>query len=316
MVVASGPTAHAQQKAFKRQRKYVTEHTIPATAEIPVAPEGLPQPEAVPPAQAAPYPDVAAGAQPYAPPAPVASPPPGYYYVQPPVVSPAPATAPAPYTQPAYPGVFVAPAPGSASVVTPTPSSGPLPAPPPLMLVPQQPPTAPPGYVLVPLGSEAARQEAERRAALTVALGNVERELIALRYGRAHIAGPIVQMVIGYGSALAFSTVALSCFGAAEGLQHQREPDRNYDVNGDGSADRSDETTLRRTSYAFTGLAAAGLIVGVAGGMRLSRNREINRAVKNQRRALLTRRESLRKALDYGANAGPGQLQVSVRGRF
>jgi hypothetical protein len=316
-------SAHAQNKAYSKQRKYVTSHQLPPTSEIPVAPEGLPDPAAAAaPAEAAPLapqeaapapvaapvaapaPVVAAPAAP-APvaPAPLVAPPPAYAPPAPAYAAPAPA---APYpAPPAYPGAAPAP------VVPPRANWLPAPAPPTPVVAP------PPGYVLVPIPSAPAppslvQQEEARRAWVVAQLSQVDQQLVQLKQERKSIAGPIVQMVLGYAGTLVCGAVALGSYGAAESIEHDQW---NNDWD-DGYYDQHDEDRLRNTAYAFTGLTAVALAVAIGGTVRLKRNSAHNKLLNVERRSLVAQRTSLRQQLTYGASVLPGQMQLGVRGQF
>ena len=296
-----------------------------APAPVPVAPVA-PPPVAAPPAPpvyAQPAPQPAPAAPPpaqYAPPAPQyapvqAAPAPQYAPVQAaPQYAPAPAPAPAPQYAPAvYPAP--PPAPAAASSAQPYP------------VAPGYPPP-PPGYAYAPIPSPLLTPaDVARRDMLHAELMRVEAQLAQVDAKRKGIGGPIAQTAVGLGGTLVFSAIALSAFAGAEAIQHRNyhhcngygDYDNCYDdldVNDSGVVNHKDELALRRTAYAFTGLAAVGLAVGVSGMIRLARRSAERKAVKAERRGLLEQRNSLRQQLDYGVNLAPGQLQLGVQGKF
>jgi hypothetical protein len=160
-------------------------------------------------------------------------------------------------------------------------------------------------------------------------LMRVEAQIAQVNAKQKGIGGPIAQTAVGLGATLVFSTVALAAFGAAEAIQHDdyrrcgyyedRHDDHCYDdldFNDSGVVNEKDELALRRTAYAFTGLAAVGLAVGISGIFRLAHRSSERRAVKAERRGLIEQRDTLKKQLDYGVNLAPGQLQLGVTGKF
>ncbi|HEX6245339.1 MAG TPA: hypothetical protein VFZ61_30665 [Polyangiales bacterium] len=286
--------ALAQNKTYSKQRKYVTTHKLPATEEIPVAPEGLPDPGAA--AEPAPAPPAAVDGAVVA--APAVAPVPA----QP--APPAPLVAPAPYPTPppVYPGYAQGPAPAP-------PHPGWLPAPAPAPTV-----VPPPGYVLVPIPPAPqpptiVQQDEARRAWVVAQLAQVDQQLLLLKRERKSIAGPVVQMVLGYAGTLVCGAVALGSYGAAESIEQDPWHDGYH-------YDEQDEERLRHTAYAFTGLTAVALAVGIGGTVRLVRNSANNKLLNVERRSLLAQRTSLRQQLTYGASVLPGQLQIGVRGHF
>jgi hypothetical protein len=173
-------------------------------------------------------------------------------------------------------------------------------------------------YVPAPIVT-AQPADAARREFLYAELSQVEARLTALQRERKGIGGPITQMIIGYGATLIFSSVALGCFGSAQDIKHHhyyRSDGRDLDFNDSGVVNHKDELALRRTAYAFTGLASVGLLLGVSGTLRLARNVAQRKSIKVERKGLLDRRAELRRQLDYGASVAPGQFQLGVQGRF
>jgi hypothetical protein len=166
-----------------------------------------------------------------------------------------------------------------------------------------------------------------RRDMLHAELARVEAQLAQVEAKRQGIGGPVAQTAVGLGGTLLFSAIALGAYGAAEAIQnrnycHHRDYDRyddcydDLDINESGVVNQKDEDAFRRTAYAFTGLAAVGLAVGISGVIRLARRTGERRAVKSERKNLLDQRANLKKQLDYGVNLAPGQLQLGVSGKF
>lgn len=324
------------QRKLAAQRKYVTTYQLPPTTLIPVAPEGMPQmelasaaalemagvsdsvaptvapaPVLIQPAPAVPAPVIAQPA-PVPPPAPAPVPQPAPAPVQPASVSP-PATlyapppltpyVPPPATLYVPPPMFTTPAP-----VFPSPQA------PPSTLeaskaatadcnaAPAAMPALPPGYMLVPVSTSLTLEPAIEHQLLASELAIVNSQLGELRRDRKSLGGPIVRMVLGYGGMVVSSAVALGAYAIAE-------------TDGD-TVTRHDQTTLRRTAYAFTGLAAAGLVLGLSGTIRLVRNAANNRALNAQVKPLMAKRANLLRQLEYGAMPGQRGLQVAVQGRF
>ncbi|MFT3927022.1 MAG: hypothetical protein QM778_31035 [Myxococcales bacterium] len=374
-------TKSANQRKLAAQRKYVTTYTLPATSQIPVAPEGMPEGEL---ASALEMSGVSDPGAPTAAPVttivqPAASgpvtiyPAPALSYVPQPAAQAAPteAIAPAPYVAPAViaPAPYVAPTPlvESVPLIAPAPLAATAPAlpvpgvepyaPPPAMpyvpppalpyvpppatpyvppvptllwpqpttpapLLPAQqtpelvpaanaatpgncpPASVPPGYMLVPVVPASLRPQAPpaELPLLASQLAGVNRQIGLLRADRQSLGGPITLMTLGYGGMLVSSTVALSAYAAAES---HSEP-----------IDHHDQTTLRYTAYAFTGLAAASLLFGLSGTMRLIRHIDHNRDLNARLKPLMVKRASLLRQLNYAALPGPHQLQATLGGRF
>ncbi len=282
-----------------------------AHAQAPESAQAPSAPVAAPPAGDAPQPAPQA-------PAPQSDPPPASS------AAPAPAYAPTPVYPPAtYPA---APPPAQYPPATAAPHAAPMQ---PHPIAPGYPPP-PPGYTYAPISSpNLAPEEIARRNMLHAELMRVEAQLAQLNAKQKGIGGPIAHTAVGFGSAIAFSAVALAAFSAAEAIQHKdyrycgyRDYDRHrhcyeeLDVNGSGVVNKKDELTFRRTAYAFTGLVAAGLAVGVTGVVRLARRSAERRAVKAERKGLLEQRNRLKQQLNYGVNVAPGQLQLGVTGSF
>jgi hypothetical protein len=156
--------------------------------------------------------------------------------------------------------------------------------------------------MLVPITPALTLDPATAHQLVLSELAIVNSQLGVLRRDRKSIGGPIVRMVLGYGGMAVSSAVALGTYAAAES---NSDALKGYD-----------QDTLRRTAYAFTGIAAVGLMLGVSGTVRLVRNAATNRALNAQAKPLMAKRANLLRQLEYGAAPGPRQLQVAVQGRF
>jgi hypothetical protein len=183
-------------------------------------------------------------------------------------------------------------------------------------------PVLPPGYVIAAShvilatptlqGPVSARYEH-----LNAELARVDERLADLQNERIKLGAPITMMVLGYGTALVSSLVALSAYSSAQDIQHHRSNiDHGHDINHDGSVNGHDEQQYRRYAYGFTALAGFGAMVGLLSTAGLVRRKAQRRAQASERKELLGQRERLRKQLDYGLSASPQQLQLSVQGQF
>ncbi len=221
----------------------------------------------------------------YAPPAvPAYAPPAATPYVAPASAPYAPAPAPVLLPPPTTPAPYIYP---SVASVPAAPQAG-----------PKEPGclTIPPGYMLVPAATTLHLDAATERAIVTSEIAITDSQLGQLQRERKSLAGPILGMTLGYGGMVLSSGVALSAYGAAEAGH--------------------DEHTMRRVAYAFAGVAAAGLLLGVSGTARLVRRARHNRALSAEMKALNVKRAQLLRRLEYGATPGPGALEVALRGRF
>jgi hypothetical protein len=150
-------------------------------------------------------------------------------------------------------------------------------------------------------------------------LSNVELRLSQLRHERTHILAPLTLVVTGYGAALIGMAAAFTTFAFAEQVQHREPGDRwrqRLDVNNDDSIDHDDEQAFRRMARSFAVIGGVGVVIGVVGTVLLAKALRADPDYGAELRSLRRRRRELRRQLEYGANAGPGSMAVTVRGRF
>jgi hypothetical protein len=167
----------------------------------------------------------------------------------------------------------------------------------------------PPGYSLVagivikapPEGMEAVRtqQRAEELKQVEAKLNDLQQ---AQRIG---VGGPVLAMIVGYGTAVASSFVALAAFESARDRRHDSNPARH-----------DEETRFRRLGYGFSAAAGAGLLTGILGSTALSRRIEQRKDRASERADLAGRLSTLRQQLDYGLSVAPQQVQVAVQSSF
>jgi hypothetical protein len=162
-----------------------------------------------------------------------------------------------------------------------------------------------------------------RQVALSSELERVDSRLGLLQSERAQhpIAGPVVMMAVGYGTALVSSVFAIAAFAAAEDIEHRRFREYDwdyddYDFDDNGVVNRQDERSARNFARVMTGFAGVGLGFGVAGSVLLAkRNRERN-VHKREIVELKQRRRELVRSLRYGAQLNSERLDLAVSGRF
>jgi len=280
---------------------------MPVRIVAPPAAQPLPQPSA----------PVVQYAQPALAPAPVRYAQPQYVYVQPAPQYVQPAQQPVvQYVQPApqyvqpvqQPAVqYVQPAPQYVQPVSPytqTPNGWPAP---------------PPGYAYVPITQLSPGVQAQRNE-LYDELHRTETRLGELEGQSLRLGAPITFMVLGYGTMLLSSVVALSSFSAAEDIQHHRwnhrGSDLEYDTNYDGKVNKRDEHEFRQRAYGFTALAGLGLVVGTISTFRLVSKIHTRRELRSERASLTEKRKRLRSELDYGVGATPQSMQFTLQGRY
>jgi len=217
----------------------------------------------------------------------------------------APAASPTP-PSPAASAAPAAPAVNPEAPTAPAALASPSPAPAP----------APPAYVYSPLPPRVPATPRDR-----VELERVNERLYALQRERSQygIGGPIAMTAAGYGSFLLFSLVALTSLGVAEAIESddvRRRDFDDFDSNDDGTLDSRDERDARRVARGSAVFAAAGLGVGIGGTVFLVKRIAKRRVYAPEIRDLRLRRRELMRSVRYGANVGPGGLQLSLSGRF
>ncbi len=67
-------------------------------------------------------------------------------------------------------------------------------------------------------------------------------------------------------------------------------------------------------TYAFTGLAAAGFMLGASGTIRLIQNADHNRVLNARVKPLMAKRAGLLRRLEYGASPGPASSSSRCKG--
>ena len=184
-------------------------------------------------------------------------------------------------------------------------------------------PALPPDYVYVPMPRGQAStvpspQQVAQRAQLEEELRRTEQRLIALEQSRVSVAGPIVLMVLGYGTTIISAAVALGSFGLAEEIEHGRGlADARLDLNDDGRVDGRDEESFRRTARIASVVSAAGLLLGIGGTGRLIHKVGMRREQAVQVKVLEEQRRYTRARLGYGASPLPqGGMQLGLNGSF
>ncbi|MDB4973396.1 MAG: hypothetical protein JWN48_1737 [Myxococcaceae bacterium] len=184
-------------------------------------------------------------------------------------------------------------------------------------------PAPPPGYVYMALPQPQLQLQSAgdpRRDQLYAELTRVNLRLETLQDERPSLGGPITFMVVGYGTALVSSLVALGSFSDAEDIHdgriHSRDHERDLDVNNDGVVDSHDEHQLRRTSRVAAGVGGAGLAVGLFSTIGLFRRIAQRRAQNVELRDLREKSNNLRSQLDFGANSWNGRTQFTVQGQW
>jgi hypothetical protein len=150
----------------------------------------------------------------------------------------------------------------------------------------------PPGYALVPATHTFTPGPALEQQLVASELAIVNSQIGQLRRERKSLAGPIVQMVLGYGGMVVSSAVAVGTYTAAT----------------DESTGRGNQDTLKRTAYGFSGLAVASLLLGFSGTVRLVRRAAQNRSLNAQLKPLAARRIHLAQQLMFGGRSVPGLL--------
>ena len=282
----------------------------PPTAAPPAAPEPAPATPQPPSTVNAPPPPPATYAPPpnYAPPG--AAPAPWAFQPQgSPLVAPSTSQAPAAPSYPTQPPQHPSYAPTYPAV---RPQAGPatltLPAP-------------PPGYVYmaVPQTAPLPMLDHGRRDELYGELNRVNLKIDELERSRPSIGGPITMMIVGYGAALLSTTIALASVAAAEDIQEGRtweDDTRDLDSNDDGAVDERDERRFRKTARISAAVAGGALVLGVFSTARLFARVAARRERRAELKELESRRNNLRRQLDFGASAWPGQMQLQLQGRF
>jgi hypothetical protein len=115
---------------------------------------------------------------------------------------------------------------------------------------------------------------------------------------------------------------ALASYGAAENIEHgDLRPGNDgdgddLDFNEDGRINHEDEDAFRRTARISTGVAAAGLVFGIIGTSRLAHRKRARSLRASEVKDLTERRDNLRSQLSFGSTLAPGQVGLSVQGRY
>jgi len=187
-------------------------------------------------------------------------------------------------------------------------------------------PQLPPGYAYVPAPlpplpqTQLAPVDGPRREKLYARLQEVSTKMDGLERQRVSVGGPIVAMVLGFGSTVVATIVGLTAAESARQIKrggYESTPyDSGLDFNDDGDVDRSDRKNWVRTARVGAGLSAAGFLVGLAGSASLQSAREARRKNQKQLAKLHEEHTSIRYQLDYGAQVSSNQLGVAVRSRF
>jgi hypothetical protein len=182
----------------------------------------------------------------------------------------------------------------------------------------------PQGLTLQPPQSLAWQQphnDVAGRDALYDELHETEMRLDATQGKSIRLGAPITFMILGYGTTLIFSAVALSSLAAAEDIENdrtlygERDP-YDYDNNGDGRVDAKDEESFRNTARATAAVAGVGLLTGLISTIRLVHKVGERKKLRRERASLIAKRTSLRRQLDYGVGGSPEHLTFNVNGRF
>jgi hypothetical protein len=177
-----------------------------------------------------------------------------------------------------------------------------------------------PGYAYVPVAQPPSDDQIVERDQLYDQLDRTEMRLEDMEREPPSLGGSITMMVIGYGTMVVSSMVALAAFSSAEDIQnHPWNSDKDalyYDVNDDKKVDQHDEKHFRNVAYGFTAAAGVGLLMGIASTVRFSTRMTERTAWRNERASLKSQRARLRRELDYGVNVTAQQVQLGVQGHY
>lgn len=134
------------------------------------------------------------------------------------------------------------------------------------------------------------------RTAQLQELAQLQEQLDALQHERARLGPAIALMVFGLGGT---AVGALGAIAAHDSAQHAH-----------------DAQHYRNLSYGFGGLAAVGLVMGLAGSVKLGHASAQRRANDAKAQKLAQQMAALRNELSLGVNLGAQQLQIGLQGTF
>jgi hypothetical protein len=138
-----------------------------------------------------------------------------------------------------------------------------------------------------------------REAQLQAELVDVQEKLDTLQNARVRVGPAVTLMVFGFGGASVAAVAAITTHAS---------------VNDATNA--HDEQRYRSMTYGFSGLAVAGLVMGVAGTVKLGRATAQRRENELKAGALANRLSAIRDELHFGVKLGAQQIQVGVQGSF